>query len=198
MLPGKILRSGWNPVGEEQSWSCNQIKKAIWATNDQYVRNHLQLNRGEKALVRLHFNARHFASIGAWSPFWILIWITTSEKTIHVNEWNRKSDRMNLIFIQYSQSRSKYKMEDLRKIRLIYSPTVSSQSCFKARCWSSFPKWNATNLGLDQAQLFPTDRPFADLDNDGRFRSGHHNLDSGLFYRNQLGEKNGNTSSQLI
>jgi enediyne biosynthesis protein E4 len=180
-------------VGEDKA-EVYQIKKQFGYA-DQYVRNHLQLNRGEKGFSEIALYADVFASDWSWSPL-IFDMDNDGRKDIHVTNGIVKRPN-DLDFIQYSQEVDpNTKMEDLRKNQIDLLPTVKLPNhAFRQGVDLQFSN-ESKAWGLDQPS-YSNGSAYADLDNDGDLDLVINNLDQPAFiYQNHSG-KNGNTSLSI-
>jgi hypothetical protein len=180
-------------VGEDKA-EVYQIKKQF-GYNDQYVRNHLQLNRGEKGFSEIALYADVFASDWSWSPL-IFDMDNDGRKDIHVTNGIVKRPN-DLDFIQYSQEVDpNTKMEDLRKNQIDLLPTVKlANHAFRQGVDLQFSNESNT-WGLDQPS-YSNGSAYADLDNDGDLDLVINNLDQPPFIYRNHSEKNGNTSLSI-
>ncbi|MEN2283779.1 VCBS repeat-containing protein [Algoriphagus sp. SE2] len=175
-------------VGEDKS-EVYQIKKQF-GYNDQYVRNHLQVNQSNGNFSELALFAGVSASDWSWSP---LIFDMDNDGLMDIHVTNGIVKRPNdLDFIQYSQEPDPTSsMESLRETQIEMLPTVKLPNyafqntgdlkfCDKASAW-----------GLDQPS-YSNGSSYADLDNDGDLDLIINNLNQPAFIYKNHSEKSGN------
>lgn len=176
-------------VGEDKA-EVYQVKEQF-GYQDQYVRNHLQLNQGDKGFSDIALFAGVHASDWSWSP---LIFDMDNDGLPDIHVTNGIVKRPNdLDFIQYSQdSDTGISIEDLRKKQIEMLPSLKiSNFAWKNQGNLQF-KNEAKALGLDQ-ESYSNGSVYADLDNDGDLDLVINNLDQPAFiYQNQA-EKSGNS-----
>lgn len=175
-------------VGEDKA-EVYQVKEQF-GYQDQYVRNHLQLNQGDAGFAEIALFAGVHASDWSWSPL-IFDMDNDGLKDIHVTNGIVKRPN-DLDFIQYSQEADpNLSMEELRKKQIEMLPSLKIAN-FAWRNQGNLSFLNeAKNLGLDQ-ESYSNGSLYADLDNDGDLDLVINNLDQPAFlYQNQA-QKNGN------
>ena len=180
-------------VGEDKA-EVFQIKKQF-GYSDQYVRNHLQLNRGEKGFSEIALYSDVFASDWSWSPL-IFDMDNDGRKDIHVTNGIVKRPN-DLDFIQYSQDVDpNTNFETLRKKQIDLLPTVKLPNhAFRQGDDLHFSNESKT-WGLDQPS-YSNGSAYADLDNDGDLDLVINNLDQPAFLYQNHSEKNGNASLSI-
>jgi hypothetical protein len=176
-------------VGEDKA-EVYQVKEQF-GYQDQYVRNHLQLNQGENGFAEIALFAGVHASDWSWSP---LIFDMDNDGLPDVHVTNGIVKRPNdLDFIQYSQdSDAGISIEELWKKQIEMLPSLKiSNFAWKNQGDLQF-KNEAKALGLDH-ESYSNGSLYADLDNDGDLDMVINNLDQPAFiYQNQA-EKSGNS-----
>jgi hypothetical protein len=180
-------------VGEDKA-EVYQIKKQF-GYSDQYVRNNLQLNLGEKGFSEIALYADVFASDWSWSPL-IFDMDNDGLKDIHVTNGIVKRPN-DLDFIQYSQEVDpNTKIEELRKNQIELLPTVKLPN-YTFRQGSELHFTNESKTwGLDQPS-YSNGSAYADLDNDGDLDLVINNLDQPAFIYQNHSEKSGNSSISI-
>lgn len=176
-------------VGEDKA-EVYQVKEQF-GYQDQYVRNHLQVNQGTAGFAEIALFAGVHASDWSWSPL-IFDMDNDGQSDIHVTNGIVKRPN-DLDFIQYSQDAdAKTPLEELRKKQIDMLPSLKiSNFAWKNQGDLQF-KNEAKALGLDQ-ESYSSGSLYADLDNDGDLDLVINNLDQEAFiYQNQT-EKSGNT-----
>jgi hypothetical protein len=181
-------------VGEDKQ-EVYDIKQKL-GYGDQYVRNHLQLNRGDGRFSEIGLLTETFATDWSWSPL-IFDMDNDGKKDIHVTNGIVKRPN-DLDFVQYSQEPAPG-LSDLEKEKrqVEMLPTVKlSNFTFKNEGELKFT--NASKLwGLDQLS-YSNGSAYADLDNDGDLDLVINNTDQEAFiYRNNSSEKTNNHFVQL-
>lgn len=175
-------------VGEDKS-EVYQIKKQF-GYNDQYVRNHLQVNLGNGNFSELALFAGVSASDWSWSP---LIFDMDNDGLSDIHVTNGIVKRPNdLDFIQYSQEVDpNSSMEQLMKTQIDMLPTVKlSNYAFQNTRELKFMN-KASAWGLDQPS-YSNGSTYADLDNDGDLDLILNNLNQPAFVYKNHSEKSGN------
>lgn len=175
-------------VGEDKA-EVYQVKEQF-GYQDQYVRNHLQLNRGKDGFAEIALFAGVHASDWSWSP---LIFDMDNDGFADIHVTNGIVKRPNdLDFIQYSQEMDpNLSMEDLRKRQIDMLPSLKiSNFAWRNQGDLSFTN-EAKNLGLDQ-ESYSNGSLYADLDNDGDLDLVINNLDQEAFVYQNQSEKSGN------
>ncbi len=177
-------------VGEDKV-EVYQIKKQF-GYSDQYVRNHLQLNQGEKGFSEIALFAEVYASDWSWSPL-IFDMDNDGLKDIHITNGIVKRPN-DLDFIQYSQELNpETAIEELRKNQIELLPAVKLPNyTFKQVGVLRFIN-QSESWGLDQAS-YSNGSAYADLDNDGDLDLVINNLDQPAFIYENKSEKSGNAS----
>lgn len=180
-------------VGEDKA-EVYQIKKQF-GYGDQYVRNNLQLNRGEKGFSEIALYANVFASDWSWSPL-IFDMDNDGLKDIHVTNGIVKRPN-DLDFIQYSQEVDpNTEIGDLRKNQIDLLPTVKLPNhAFRQGVDLQFSDESKT-WGLDQPS-YSNGSAYADLDNDGDLDLIINNLDQPAFVYQNHSDRNGNASLSI-
>lgn len=180
-------------VGEDKA-EVYQIKKQF-GYGDQYVRNHLQLNRGDQGFSEIALYSEVFASDWSWSPL-IFDMDNDGLKDIHITNGIVKRPN-DLDFIQYSQEVDpNTKMEDLRKNQIDLLPTVKLPNhAFRQVADLRFSN-ESKAWGLDQPS-HSNGSAYADLDNDGDLDLVINNLDQPAFIYRNHSEKTGNNSLSI-
>ncbi|RPA67328.1 hypothetical protein EF405_15760 [Cyclobacteriaceae bacterium YHN15] len=175
-------------VGEDKQ-EVFDVKKRL-GYGDQYVRNHLQLNRGDGKFSEIGLLTNTFATDWSWSPL-IFDMDNDGLKDIHITNGIVKRPN-DLDFIQYSQAPTPGLSEsEIQKKQIEMLPSVKL---------SNFTYKNEGNLqfdnvsekwGLDQLS-YSNGSAYADLDNDGDLDLVINNTDQEAFiYRNNSSEKLG-------
>ena len=175
-------------VGEDKQ-EVFDVKKRL-GYGDQYVRNHLQLNRGDGKFSEIGLLTNTFATDWSWSPL-IFDMDNDGLKDIHITNGIVKRPN-DLDFIQYSQEPAPGLPEsEIQKKQIDMLPTVKLPNfTFKNEGNLQFDnvseKW-----GLDQLS-YSNGSAYADLDNDGDLDLVINNTDQEAFiYRNNSSEKLG-------
>ncbi|WP_026953237.1 VCBS repeat-containing protein [Algoriphagus mannitolivorans] len=175
-------------VGEDKA-EVYQIKERFGYA-DQYVRNHLQLNRNGKGFSEIALFSEVFASDWSWSP---LIFDFDNDGLMDIHVTNGITKRPNdLDFIQYSQDvDAKTPMEELRKKQIDMLPQLKIAN-FAWRNQGDLRFSNeAKSLGLNQ-ESYSNGSTYADLDNDGDLDLIINNIDQPAFIYQNHSEKSGN------
>ena len=175
-------------VGEDKA-EVYQIKERF-GYGDQYVRNHLQLNRNGKGFAEIALFSEVFASDWSWSP---LIFDFDNDGLMDIHVTNGITKRPNdLDFIQYSQDvDAKTPMEELRKKQIDMLPQLKIAN-FAWRNQGGLQFSNeAKALGLNQ-ESYSNGSTYADLDNDGDLDLIVNNIDQPAFIYQNHSEKSGN------
>ena len=175
-------------VGEDKS-EVYQIKKQF-GYNDQYVRNHLQVNLGNGDFSELALFSGVSASDWSWSPL-IFDMDNDGHPDIHVTNGIVKRPN-DLDFIQYSQEVDpNTNMDQLRQKQIDMLPSVLLPNyAFKNTGDLQFEN-KATTWGLDQPS-YSNGSTYADLDNDGDLDLIVNNLNQPAFIYKNNAEKSGN------
>lgn len=180
-------------VGEDKQ-EVFDIKKRL-GYGDQYVRNSLQLNRGNGKFSEIGLLTGTYATDWTWSPL-IFDMDNDGFKDIHVTNGIVKRPN-DLDFIQYSQEPSPgLKEKEVQKRQIDMLPTVKlANFVFKNNGNLEFEQV-AKLWGLDQLS-YSNGSAYADLDNDGDLDLVINNTDQPAFiYRNNA-EKLGNQFVQI-
>lgn len=169
-------------VGEDKS-EVYKIKKNL-NYGDQYVRNHLQLNRGAQGFSEIALYSGVFASDWSWSP---LLFDMDNDGLTDLHISNGIVKRPNdLDFIQYSQSVDPtLTLDQVRQKQIDMLPNVKlpNHSFQNAGELKFVPM--AKNWGLDQPS-YSNGSTYADLDNDGDLDLIINNIDQEAFvYENK-------------
>lgn len=175
-------------VGEDKA-EVYQIKKQF-GYQDQYVRNHLQLNQGKNGFAEIALFSGVYASDWSWSP---LIFDMDNDGLADIHVTNGIVKRPNdLDFIQYSQEADAgTPLEELRKKQIDMLPSLKiSNFAWKNQGNLEF-KNEAKSLGLDQ-ESYSNGSAYADLDNDGDLDLIINNLDQPAFVYQNTSETSGN------
>jgi enediyne biosynthesis protein E4 len=175
-------------VGEDKA-EVYQIKQQF-GYQDQYVRNHLQLNQGASGFAEIALFAGVHASDWSWSP---LIFDMDNDGFPDIHVTNGIVKRPNdLDFIQYSQEADpNLSMEDLRKRQISMLPSLKIANFAWRNQGNLEFKNEAKALGLDQ-ESYSNGSLYADLDNDGDLDLVINNLDQEAFIYQNHSEKSGN------
>ena len=175
-------------VGEDKA-EVYQVKEQF-GYQDQYVRNHLQLNQGEKGFAEIALFAGVHASDWSWSPL-IFDMDNDGRPDIHVTNGIVKRPN-DLDFIQYSQEADpNLSIEELRKRQIDMLPSLKiSNFAWRNQGDLTF-KNEAQSLGLNQ-ESYSNGSLYADLDNDGDLDLVINNLDQEAFVYQNKSEKSGN------
>lgn len=181
-------------VGEDKQ-EVFDVKKRL-GYGDQYVRNHLQLNRGNGKFSDIALLTNTFATDWSWSP---LIFDMDNDGFPDIHVTNGIVKRPNdLDFIQYSQEPSPGLSEkEIQQKQVNMLPTMKlANYAFRQNGKLQFENV-ADQWGLDQVS-YSNGSAYADLDNDGDLDLVINNLDQEAFiYRNTSSEKSGNAFLQL-
>jgi hypothetical protein len=175
-------------VGEDKA-EVYQVKQQF-GYQDQYVRNHLQLNQGEAGFAEIALYAGVHDSDWSWSP---LIFDMDNDGLPDIHVTNGIVKRPNdLDFIQYSQEADpNLSMDELRKRQIDMLPSLKiSNFAWKNQGDLTFTN-EAKSLGLDQ-ESYSNGSLYADLDNDGDLDLVINNLDQEAFVYQNQSEKSGN------
>ncbi len=175
-------------VGEDKS-EVYQIKKQF-GYNDQYVRNHLQVNQGNGSFSELALFAGVSASDWSWSP---LIFDMDNDGFPDIHVTNGIVKRPNdLDFIQYSQEVDPTNsLEQLREKQIEMLPTVKLPNYAFQNTGDLKFKDNAKTWGLDQPS-YSNGSTYADLDNDGDLDLIINNLNQPSFIYENHSDQTGN------
>ncbi|HSF54433.1 MAG TPA: VCBS repeat-containing protein, partial [Algoriphagus sp.] len=175
-------------VGEDRA-EVYQVKEQF-GYQDQYVRNHLQLNQGEKGFAEIALFSGVFASDWSWSP---LIFDMDNDGLPDIHVTNGIVKRPNdLDFIQYSQQiEPNLTLAEVHEKQIDLLPSLKiSNFAWKNQGNLEF-KNEAASLGLDQ-ESYSNGSAYADLDNDGDLDLVINNLDQPAFIYQNLAQQKGN------
>lgn len=175
-------------VGEDKA-EVYQIKEQF-GYQDQYVRNHLQLNQGEAGFAEIALFSGVSASDWSWSP---LIFDMDNDGLPDIHVTNGIVKRPNdLDFIQYSQEADpNLSLDELHQKQIDMLPSMKlANFAWKNQGNLNF-KNEAISLGLDQ-ESYSNGSVYADLDNDGDLDLVINNLDQPAFVYQNHSEKSGN------
>ena len=168
-------------VGEDKQ-EVFDVKKRL-GYGDQYVRNHLQLNRGDGKFSEIGLLTQTYATDWSWSPL-IFDMDNDGYKDIHVTNGIVKRPN-DLDFIQYSQTPSSGLSEkevQQRQIEMLPSMKLANFT-FRNKGELVFEQVGGV-WGLDQLS-YSNGSAYADLDNDGDLDLVINNTDQQAFiYRN--------------
>lgn len=180
-------------VGEDKV-EVYAIKKQFGYA-DQYVRNHLHLNMGQRGLAEIARYAGIHASDWSWSPL-ILDLDNDGKKDIHITNGIVKRPN-DLDFIQYSQEADPNgTLSALRKKQIEMLPTVKLPNyAFRNRGNMQFESVSET-WGLNQPS-FSNGSTYADLDNDGDLELIINNLNQPAFLYENHSEQFGNAFMRI-
>ncbi|WPR75497.1 VCBS repeat-containing protein [Algoriphagus sp. NG3] len=175
-------------VGEDKP-EVFDIKRKF-GYSDQYVRNHLQLNRGKSGFSEIALYAGVYASDWSWSPL-ILDLDNDGLPDIHITNGIEKRPN-DLDFIQYNQqSIPKLSEEEFQRQQIEMLPTVKLANL-------SFQNQGDLTF-TDQAEKWGLDHPsysngstYADLDNDGDLDLIINNLNQPAFIYQNHSDKSEN------
>jgi hypothetical protein len=173
-------------VGEDKQ-EVYDVKKRL-GYGDQYVRNHLQLNRGDGKFSEIGLLTNTFATDWSWSPL-IFDMDNDGQKDIHITNGIVKRPN-DLDFIQYSQEPSPGLSEkEIQAQQIEMLPTVKlSNFSFRNEGNLTFTNM-AKEWGLDQLS-YSNGSSYADLDNDGDLDLIVNNIDQEAFvYQNLSSDK---------
>lgn len=176
-------------VGEDKA-EVYTIKKQF-GYNDQYVRNHLQLNLGNGEFSEIGLYSGIFASDWSWSPL-IFDMDNDGKKDIHVTNGIVKRPN-DLDFIQYSQdAHGNMSFDELRERQIAMLPSVQLPNYVFRNTDSLRFQENGKTWGLDQIS-YSNGSTYADLDNDGDLDLIINNLNQPAFLYQNHSEKTGNS-----
>ncbi|MHA7131134.1 VCBS repeat-containing protein [Algoriphagus namhaensis] len=176
-------------VGEDKQ-EVYRIKKKF-GYSDQYVRNNLQLNRGEEGFSEIAYLAGVEATDWSWSPLLVDL-DNDGWKDIHVTNGIVKRPN-DLDFIQYSQDApGDLSLEELRKRQIEMLPTMQLPN-YAFKNLGNLQFENITeSWGLDQ-KSYSNGSAYADLDNDGDLDLVINNLDQEAFIYENKSERSGHS-----
>jgi enediyne biosynthesis protein E4 len=172
-------------IGEDKQ-EVFDVKKRL-GYKDQYVRNHLQLNRGDGRFSEIGLLTNTFATDWSWSPL-IFDMDNDGQKDIHITNGIVKRPN-DLDFVQYSQEPSRGLSEkEIQKKQIDMLPTVKLSN-FSFRNEGGLKFTNMSEVwGLDQLS-YANGSTYADLDNDGDLDLVINNIDQEAFiYQNLSSE----------
>ena len=175
-------------VGEDKA-EVYQIKKQF-GYQDQYVRNHLQVNQGNGRFAEVALFSGVYASDWSWSP---LIFDMDNDGLVDIHVSNGIVKRPNdLDFIQYSQEAdASTPLVELRKKQIDMLPSLKISNF----AWKNLGDLRFENQakawGLDQ-ESYSNGSVYADLDNDGDLDLILNNLDQESFVYQNHSERLGN------
>ncbi len=175
-------------VGEDKA-EVYQIKEQF-GYQDQYVRNHLQVNLGNGRFAEVALFSGVYASDWSWSP---LIFDMDNDGLSDIHVSNGIVKRPNdLDFIQYSQEAdASTPLVVLRKKQIDMLPSLKiSNFAWKNQGNLRFEN-QAKALGFDQ-ESYSNGSVYADLDNDGDLDLVLNNLDQESFLYQNQSERLGN------
>lgn len=181
-------------VGEDKQ-EVYDVKKRL-GYGDQYVRNHLQLNRGDGKFSEIGLLTGTFATDWSWSPL-IFDMDNDGLKDIHITNGIVKRPN-DLDFIQYSQEPTPGLSEkEIQRRQVDMLPTVKlANYTFQNGGGLQFKEVSKV-WGLDQLS-YSNGSAYADLDNDGDLDLVINNTDQEAFvYRNYASEKLGHQFVQF-
>lgn len=176
-------------VGEDKA-EVYQIKKQF-GYQDQYVRNHLQVNQGDGQFAEVALFAGVYASDWSWSP---LIFDMDNDGLVDIHVSNGIVKRPNdLDFIQYSQEAdASTPLVELRKKQIEMLPSLKISNFAWKHLGDLRFENQAKALGLDQ-ESYSNGSVYADLDNDGDLDLVLNNLDQEAFVYQNGSEHSGNS-----
>ncbi|GAA0877937.1 VCBS repeat-containing protein [Algoriphagus jejuensis] len=175
-------------VGEDKA-EVYQIKEQF-GYQDQYVRNHLQLNQGKNGFAEIALFSGVFASDWSWSP---LIFDMDNDGLADIHVTNGIVKRPNdLDFIQYSQDADRnLPLEELRQQQIDLLPSMKLPNiAWKNQGNLQFQN-EADSLGLGQ-ESYSNGSVYADLDNDGDLDLIVNNLNQVAFVYQNHADKSDN------
>lgn len=176
-------------VGEDKA-EVYQIKKQF-NYQDQYVRNHLQVNLGDGKFAEVAQFAGVYASDWSWSP---LLFDMDNDGLTDIHVSNGIVKRPNdLDFIQYSQEAdASTPLVELRRKQIELLPQLKiSNFAWKNLGDLKFEN-QAFDLGLSQ-ESYSNGSVYADLDRDGDLDLVLNNLDQESFLYENRSERLGNS-----
>lgn len=173
-------------VGEDKQ-EVYDVKKRL-GYGDQYVRNHLQLNRGDGKFSEIGLLTGTFATDWSWSPL-IFDMDNDGLKDIHITNGIVKRPN-DLDFIQYSKEPTPgLSQKEIQQRQVDMLPTVKlANYTYRNQGGLQFEQVS-TAWGLDQLS-YSNGSAYVDLDNDGDLDLIINNTDQEAFiYRNNTTEK---------
>jgi hypothetical protein len=175
-------------VGEDKA-EVYQIKTQF-GYQDQYVRNHLQLNQGKDGFAEIALFSGVFASDWSWSP---LIFDMDNDGFPDIHVTNGIVKRPNdLDFIQYSQQPEPNLSPEQRKAQQIEMLPKMKLSNFAWKNQGNLTfKNESKSLGLAE-ESYSNGSVYADLDNDGDLDLIVNNIDQAAFIYENHSENSGN------
>lgn len=176
-------------VGEDKA-EVYQVKKQF-GYQDQYVRNHLQVNQGNGNFAEVALFSGIYASDWSWSP---LIFDMDNDGLPDIHVSNGIVKRPNdLDFIQYSQEAdASTPLAELRKKQIDLLPSLKIPNFAWKNLGNLHFENQATVLGLGQ-ETYSNGSVYADLDNDGDLDLILNNLDQESFVYQNRAERLGNS-----
>lgn len=176
-------------VGEDKA-EVYQVKKQF-GYQDQYVRNHLQVNQGNGNFAEVALFSGIYASDWSWSP---LIFDMDNDGLPDIHVSNGIVKRPNdLDFIQYSQEAdASTPLAELRKKQIDLLPSLKIPNFAWKNLGNLHFENQATVLGLGQ-ETYSNGSVYADLDNDGDLDLVLNNLDQESFVYQNRSERLGNS-----
>ena len=181
-------------VGEDKA-EVYQVKKQF-GYQDQYVRNHLQVNLGQGKFAEVAQFAGVHASDWSWSP---LIFDMDNDGLLDIHVSNGIVKRPNdLDFIQYSQEAdASIPLAELRKKQIALLPELKIANFAWKNLGNLRFENQAFNLGLGQAS-YSNGSAYADLDNDGDLDLVINNLDQESFLYENRSERLGHAHLTVV
>lgn len=176
-------------VGEDKA-EVYAIKKQF-GYQDQYVRNHFQLNLGNGEFGEAALFSNISASDWSWSPLFFDM-DNDGKKDLHITNGIVKRPN-DLDFIQYSQDApGGLERADIREKQIKLLPSVQLPNYSFRNLGSLRFEENSENWGLDQIS-YSNGSTYADLDNDGDLDLIINNLNQKAFLYQNHSEKSGNS-----
>ena len=180
-------------VGEDKA-EIYQIKKQ-YNYQDQYVRNHLQVNLGNGKFAEVALFSGVHASDWSWSPL-LFDMDNDGLKDIHVSNGIVKRPN-DLDFIQYSQEAdASQPLEELRKKQIELLPSLKIANFAWKQVGNLRFENQASSLGLGQ-ETYSNGSTYADLDNDGDLDLVLNNLDQESYVYENRSERLGHTFASI-
>ncbi|MDN3205374.1 VCBS repeat-containing protein [Algoriphagus sediminis] len=180
-------------VGEDKQ-EVYAIKKTFGYA-DQYVRNNLQLNRGEGNFSEVAYFSGVGATDWSWSPLLVDL-DNDGNKDIHITNGIVKRPN-DLDFIQYSQEApGNLTMTELRRRQVEMLPTMKLSNFTYRNLGDLRFEDVSEEWGLNQ-ESYSNGSSYADLDNDGDLDLIINNMDQPAFIYENLTEGNGNSFLQI-
>lgn len=178
----------WMKSSGEDNPEVYDIKKTF-GYQDQYVRNHLQVNKGGGRFAEVALFSGVYASDWSWSP---LLFDMDNDGLVDIHVTNGIVKRPNdFDFVKYSQEPdARTPLDVLRKKQIEMLPTLKIPNC----AWKNLGNLRFENqsksLGLDQ-DSYSNGSVYADLDNDGDLDLVLNNLDQESFVYENTSERLG-------